>query len=111
MIFNFVRTITFDAFKTIHTTHKGHVFSFPAILALENFRIHVCILDCCNVATNIKASVNEILGLRTTLRVLNINLDNSHVRFGKGFDNIKIRGEDGVVEDVSYLKDFFQQCL
>ena len=39
------------------------------------------------MASNIEASVDDILSFGTTLRIPNVNLDNSYVRFRKDFDN------------------------
>ena len=41
------------------------------------------------------------------MRIPNIDLDNSYVRFGRGFDNIRVRGKDNVIGNISYLKNSF----
>jgi len=74
----------------MHTICESSVFLFPAVLALEDIRIHVCTTDSCNVTSNVEASVDEILSFRTTLRILNVDLDNSYVRFRRGFDNSRM---------------------
>ena len=45
----------------MHTTYKSSMFLFLAVFALEDIRIYVYTLDSCYMASNIKASVNEIL--------------------------------------------------
>jgi len=75
------------AFETIHITYKSSVPLFLVALVLEDIRIYVCTLNSCNMASNIEASVDEILSFGTTLRIPNVNLDNSYVRFRKDFDN------------------------
>jgi len=41
------------------------------------------------------------------LRIPNVDSDNSHVGFGKGFDNMRVRDEDSIIENVSHLKNSF----
>ena len=95
------------AFGTMHTTYKSGVSLFLVVLALEDIRIYVCTLDSCDMASNIKASVNEILGFETTLRIPNVDLDNSYVRFSRDFDNSMIWGKYSIIENMSHLKDSF----
>ena len=57
-MFNFVRTIILDAFRTICIAHKNCVSLFPAIFVLGNTKVYVHIPNCYNVATNVKASVD-----------------------------------------------------
>ena len=74
----------------MHTTYKSSVSLFLVVLALEDIRIYICTLDSCDMTSNIKASIDEILGFGTTLRIPNVDLDNSYVRFRRGFDNSMI---------------------
>jgi len=53
---------------------------FLAVFTLEDIRIYICTLNSCDI-------VDEILGFGTTLRIPNVDLDNSYVRFRRGFDN------------------------
>jgi len=58
VMFNFVRTIILDAFRTICIAHKNYVFLFLAIFVLGNTKVYVHIPNCYNVATNVEASVD-----------------------------------------------------
>ena len=59
------------------------------------------------MATNVKEFVDQNLGIRATLRIPNVNSDNSYVRFGRNFDNMRVKGEDNVIENISHLKNSF----
>ena len=91
----------------MHTTYKSSMFLFLAVFTLEDIRIYVCTLDSCYMASNIKASIDEILGFGTTLRIPNVDLDNSYVRFRRGFDNSMIWGKYSIIKNISHLKDSF----
>ena len=91
----------------MHTTYKSSMFLFLAVFTLEDIRIYVCTLDSCYMASNIKASIDEILGFGTTLRIPNVDLDNSYVRFRRGFDNSMIWGKYSIIKSISHLKDSF----
>jgi len=41
------------------------------------------------------------------LKIPNIDLDNSYVRFGRDFDNIRVRGKNNIIGNISYLKNYF----
>jgi len=63
------------------------VAPFPAILALENSRIHVGASHHGDVVPYIKASVDKKLGIMATLYVPNVNPNDGHVRLWGDFDN------------------------
>ena len=52
---------------------------FPAVFALGGTRIHVCIINGHNIASNIEAPVNHILSLLYTLGILNIYPNDSYI--------------------------------
>ena len=79
MVFNLVRTITFDVIGTMCMAYKDSMASFSAVFALENIKVHVCFTNSCNVAFYVKALVNKIFSLRTTLSILYIDPDNCYV--------------------------------
>jgi len=83
-----MRTVVFDTFRSMHTTHEGHVSPFLTILTLIDTRIHICFSNCCNVTSDIEAFVNMTFSLGTTLRVLYINPNHCYIRFRKSFDNM-----------------------
>jgi len=55
------------------------------------------------VAFYVKTSINETFGFGTTLSISNINPNNCHVQFWKGFDNSRFGYENNIVEDISRL--------
>ena len=73
---------------------------FLAVFTLEDIRIYICTLNSCDI-------VDEILGFGTTLRIPNVDLDNSYVRFRRGFDNSMIWGKYSIIKNISHLKDSF----
>jgi len=52
---------------------------FPTVLALENPWVHIRSSDYCNVFANIKASVDEHLGVASTLYIPDIDPYDGHV--------------------------------
>jgi len=75
IVFNFVRTITLDTFDIMCIACKSHIVPFPAIFTLRNAWIHVCTINCSNMISYVKVSVNDIFGLRATLSIPYVNLD------------------------------------
>jgi len=97
--------IVFNTFGPMHVTHKSHVSLFPTILALRDTWVYICFLNCCNVTSNIEASVDDAFSLGTTFRVPDIDTDDSHVRFGRCFDNMRLGCENSIIENMSGLND------
>jgi len=58
IVFNFVETIAFLAFRPMNTTCESSMFLFPAIFILEDIRIYIGISDYSNVLTNVKIPVD-----------------------------------------------------
>jgi len=77
-----VRTITLDAFRALYSAQESGVAPFPAVLVLGNSWVHVCSPDSSDVLSNVKAPVDEHLGICPTLDIPNIDLYNGHVGFG-----------------------------
>jgi len=80
---------------------------FPAVLTLENARVHVYSFDHSNITSYIKISVNEVFSISTVLRVPNINPYNSHIRLRWCLNNLRTRGQNYIVKDVSALNNTF----
>jgi len=59
----------------------------PAVLALEDTRVHVSSTDYGYVLTYVEASVDKILTFGAILGVPYVDPNNSHVRLGRCFDN------------------------
>ena len=54
---------------------------FPVVFTLENFWVHVSSMNGSNVASDIEASINQHLGIRTALEIPDIYLNNDYIRF------------------------------
>ena len=85
-----MRTITLDTFGLLNSAQKHRVALPPTILALRDFRVHVCSSNSSDVVTYVEASNDEHFGIAITLYILYINLDNCHVGFWGDFDNSKL---------------------
>jgi len=107
IMFDFVRTITFDIFGIMCMVHKGSMALFLAVFVLENAKVYVCSTDSYNVAFYIKAYINETLSLRAALNILYIDLDNYHIGLRKCFDYLRLRHENNIIKDMCRLNGFF----
>jgi len=58
MVFNFVETIEFLAFRSVNVTHKSSMFLFLAVLVLGNTRVHIDISNHGDVLNNVKVFVD-----------------------------------------------------
>jgi len=63
VMLDFVRSIAFDTFSTMHLVHECHMSSFPAVLIMWDTQIHVCSTNDGNVAFYIKIPVNKSFSL------------------------------------------------
>ena len=97
IMFNFMRTVILNVFRTMYLIHESHVALF---LILQDARVYIYVLDSCNMPTNIETSVNKTLGLKTTLSILYINLDHYYIIFGE------TRSKNNIIEYVDSLKNF-----
>jgi len=107
MVFQFVRAIAPDTFGTLNSAWESRVSLFPVVFTLQNSRVHVSSSNCCNILSNIEATVDEALSSATTLDIPNIDPDNWYVRFGWHFDNSWFGSKSNVVEDLVLLYDGF----
>ena len=62
IVFNLVWSITLDVPKALEATSKGGMSPLPAVLALWDYRIHICTFNGSNITTNIEASIYECFG-------------------------------------------------
>ena len=56
-------SIAFLAFGSVHIAYKGNVASIPAVFALRNTGVYICSANGGNMASNVKASINEHLSI------------------------------------------------
>lgn len=80
---------------------------FSAIIALRDTQVHVCAMNCSDVTFYVKAPINETFSLRATLSILYINPDNSYIKLGEYFDNLRLRSKNNIIEDMCGLNDLF----
>ena len=82
VMFTLVWTIILNVLQFLNLTSKSNMTLFLAVFALGSTRIHVCIMNGHNIASNIEALVNQILSFLYTLGIPNIYLNNSYIRLG-----------------------------
>jgi len=58
MMFGFMRTIATNIFGLLNSAQKGKMFPLPAVLALEDAKVHVCTSDSGNISFYIEPPVN-----------------------------------------------------
>ena len=58
----------------------------PAVVTLRDSRVHVGGSNRGDIPAKVERMIYQYFCFGTVLRVPNIKPDNSHVRFGKGFD-------------------------
>jgi len=59
IVFDPMRSIAPNTSRALSSIRESYVFSLLVVLALENTRIHICILNNSNLAFHIKGSVNK----------------------------------------------------
>ena len=107
MIFRKMRPIASHTLSSLNTTNTCHITPLPTILALWHSRVHIHTIDRCNIASYIKSPIYYGFGILTCLGVPDVDPYNSHVRFGRHLDNVRLWSKYDVVEDVIILEDFF----
>ena len=75
MVFDLVWATAFFVLGSMCSTYKYSMTPLLAVLALENTGVYVSGSGCGNVAPNIEASVDNLLGFCTILRVPYVNPD------------------------------------
>ena len=91
----------------MYLAYKNGVVPFLAIFALRDIWVHVCTINCSNMSSYVKTSINETFSFRATLIILYINIDNSYIKLGGYFNNLRSRSENNIVEDMCRLNDLF----
>ena len=75
-----VWTITFDAFSSLDLTYACYITSLPAVFALGDIWIHVCISNDADESSNIDPSIDEGFGFGAALSIPNINSYYGHIQ-------------------------------
>ena len=79
MVLQFVWSVVFWTFGTIHAIYKSSRFLLLAILALRNARVHVCASNSCDITTDVEVPINECFSIQAILKISNINPNNCYV--------------------------------
>ena len=74
-----MRAITLHILRPLDAADTSHVTPFPAVLTLQHTRVYVGTTDCSSIASNIEASVDDLLGVRPILCIPDVEPDDSHV--------------------------------
>ena len=90
VIFEFIQTIVFLIFWSIHATCIYGITLLLAVLALRNTQIHVHFSDCSNMTFYIEASINKAFRFHSSLWTSNVNPYQSYIIFGRGFDYTRV---------------------
>ena len=88
VVFEFMRSIAFLTFRPICLVCKYSMFPFSAVFVLRDAWIYISFSDSGNILTNVKTSVYKHFCFHTVLKILNVNPYDSHIWFGKCFDNM-----------------------
>jgi len=59
-----------------------------------------------NKALHVEVLIDNSFGRRTILSVLDVDLDDDHIRFWWDFDNSGPRSKNNIIEDVVILENF-----
>ena len=60
VVFDFIRPIAFNIFRSLNSACKSSMFLFPVVLTLGDTKIHVCAANSSDIAPNVKTPINII---------------------------------------------------
>jgi len=89
VVFGRVSSIAFGISGDMRMTAEYRVASLPTVLALRDIWVRIGTSNSSDVASNIKASVNDVLIYRTALGIPDIYPNHHLVGFGGHFDDMK----------------------
>jgi len=101
MILWFLGSIALDALWTLDLTRKSQMAPFPAVFTLWDSRV------CVSWPNSCKVLINESFSFYTTLSVLDVDLYNHHVQFGRCFDHSWLGCKSNDVENLVLLDNSF----
>jgi len=79
MMDGLMQAITFYTFCPLNSAYACRVALFPAVFALRNAWIHVCILNGGNVSSYIESLVDKRFGFGVVLSIPNVGPYKCHV--------------------------------
>ena len=106
IVISWVGAVAFNTLHSLYSAHLSWVSPFPTFLALRNSWVHVCSMNSCNKISYIEAIVNEFLSICTALRIPDVDLYNSHIQFGRDFDDPQTRYKGNVIKDIVVFEYF-----
>jgi len=102
-----VGPVAFYAFGPLNATNPCRVSPFPAILTLQDSRVHVFSSYCGDKASHVEVSVDYFSRIGTVLCVPYVDPDDGHIRFRRDLDNSGFGSKNYIIEDVIGLEDAF----
>jgi len=103
IVFQFVETIALDTFWSLDLAWEHWVTLSPAIFTLQDSQVNISSFNCYNILSDIKALIDKVFGLYTTLSIPDVDLDNCYIWFGRSFDHSWFRYKSGVVKNMVLL--------
>ena len=89
VVFGQVSSVAFGASGDMRTTAECRVAPLPTVLALRDTWVHVGTSNGSDVASNIEASVDDVLSYRTALGIPDVHPNHHLVGFGGRFDDTR----------------------
>ena len=89
VVFGRVSSIALGTSGDMRTTAEYRVAPLPTVLVLRDTWVHVSTSNGSNVASNIEASVDDVLSYRTALEIPDIHPNHRLVGFGGRFDDTR----------------------
>ena len=90
IVFGIMRFIALGTPGHVRSTTKGQITPFPIVSTLRNSWVHICSTDYSNNSSDIETSVDNQLSLCIILQIPDVNPNDSHIRFGRCFDYIRL---------------------
>jgi len=58
-----MQPVALNTLRPLDMAYPCRVTPFPTILALQDFWVHVCTMNCCDKASNIEVPIDNFLGI------------------------------------------------
>ena len=100
MIKGYVRAIALHTLSPLDVADTSHVILFPAVLTLQHARVYIGTIDCSSIASNIEASVDDLLGVRPILYIPDVKPDDSHVWLEQNLDDSRFGYKNNLIKNV-----------
>ena len=104
VMFYFVWSVALDTSWALSSVSKGNMSPLPAIFALENSQIHVYTSNSSDIASYIKAPINQTLSLAITLDIPYTQPNDCHIQFRQHFYDLRLQSKRYVVKNMVIFK-------